>query len=192
MTGWKRMTLISSGLPAVFVLAVAPARADMLAAGAHFPQWTLPDQTGAMQSSTQLAGKPYLLWFYPRASTPGCTAEGRGFRDAYAELQREGLVIIGVSFDSPETNAEFARQEEFPFSLLSDTSKSLAIDVGAADSASQWMARRVSYLVGPDGVVWVAYDSVDPRGHAEQVLADMRSKRATQSQPQGGQSKEAD
>jgi peroxiredoxin Q/BCP len=179
-------------LSVVFLLSVVPARADMLAAGAHFPDWTLPDQTGAARSSTELVGKPYLLWFYPRASTPGCTAEGRGFRDAYAELQGEGLAIIGVSFDAPEANAEFARAEEFPFPLLSDTSKSLAIAVGAADSPSQWMARRVSYLVGPDGVVWVAYDSVDPRGHAAQVLADMRSKRATPSQLQGGQSNEAD
>jgi peroxiredoxin Q/BCP len=172
--------------------AANPASAGMLDAGARFPEWRLPDQTGTTRSSAELAGKPYLLWFYPRASTPGCTAEGRGFRDAYAELQGEGLAIVGVSFDAPDANAEFARDEEFPFPLLSDSDKTLAIAVGAADSPSQWMARRVSYLVGPDGVVWVAYDTVDPRGHAAQVLADVRARRATPAQEQGGQSKGPD
>jgi peroxiredoxin Q/BCP len=172
--------------------AATPASAGMLDAGARFPEWRLPDQTGTTRSSAELAGKPYLLWFYPRASTPGCTAEGRGFRDAYAELQGEGLAIVGVSFDAPDANAEFARDEEFPFPLLSDSDKTLAIAVGAADSPSQWMARRVSYLVGPDGVVWVAYDTVDPRGHAAQVLADVRARRATPAQEQGGQSKGPD
>jgi peroxiredoxin Q/BCP len=172
--------------------AATPASAGMLDAGARFPEWRMPDQTGTTRSSAELAGKPYLLWFYPRASTPGCTAEGRGFRDAYAELQGEGLAIVGVSFDAPDANAEFARDEEFPFPLLSDSDKTLAIAVGAADSPSQWMARRVSYLVGPDGVVWVAYDTVDPRGHAAQVLADVRARRATPAQEQGGQSKGPD
>jgi peroxiredoxin Q/BCP len=173
-------------------LTTIPASADMLVAGARFPEWRMSDQTGAARSSADLAGKPYLLWFYPRASTPGCTAEGRGFRDAYAELQGEGLTIVGVSFDAPDANADFAREEEFPFPLLSDTDKTLAIAVGAADSPSQWMARRVSYLVGPDGVVWVAYDAVDPRGHATQVLADVRARRAASAQGQGGQSKDPD
>ena len=173
-------------------LAASAASADMLDTGARFPEWRMSDQTGTPRSSADLAGKPYLLWFYPRASTPGCTAEGRGFRDAYAELRGEGLTIIGVSFDAPEANAEFAREEEFPFPLLSDSDKTLAIAVGAADSPSQWMARRVSYLVGPDGVVWVAYDTVDPRGHAAQVLADVRARRASQPQEQGGQSKDSD
>ena len=172
--------------------AATPASAGMLDAGARFPEWRMPDQTGTTLSSAELAGKPYLLWFYPRASTPGCTAEGRGFRDAYAELQGEGLAIVGVSFDAPDANAEFAREEEFPFPLLSDSDKTLAIAVGAADSPSQWMARRVSYLVGPDGVVWVAYDTVDPRGHAAQVLTDVRARRAVPAQEQGGQSKGPD
>lgn len=173
-------------------LSASPVSAGMLDAGARFPEWRLPDQTGTTRSSTELAGKPYLLWFYPRASTPGCTAEGRGFRDAYAEMQGEGLAIVGVSFDAPDANAEFARDEEFPFPLLSDSDKTLALAVGAADSPSQWMARRVSYLVGPDGVVWVAYDTVDPRGHATQVLADVRARRAAAAQEQGGQSNDPD
>jgi peroxiredoxin Q/BCP len=173
-------------------LSPSPVAAEMLAAGDRFPQWQMPDQTGATRSSQELAGRPYLLWFYPRASTPGCTVEGRGFRDAYAQLQAEGLAIVGVSFDAPEANAEFARVEEFPFPLLSDTSKSLAVAVGAADSTWRLMARRISYLVSPDGTVWVAYDTVDPSGHAAQVLADVRARKIASSQEQGGQSKDPD
>lgn len=185
-----RLTVVA-GL-ALGLLSASFADAGMIAAGARFPEWKMPDQTGAVRRSEEFAGKPYLLWFYPRAATPGCTAEGRGFRDAHADLQAQGLAIVGVSFDKPEANAEFARDEEFPFPLLSDKDKSLAIAVGAADSPSQWMARRISYLVGPDGVVWVAYDEVDPRGHAAQVLADVRARHQAPAQEQGGQSNDPD
>ena len=90
---------------AIGPLAASPVSAGMLDVGARFPEWRMPDQTGATRSSAELAGKPYLLWFYPRASPPGCTAEGRGFRDAYAELQGEGLAIVGVSFDAPDAKS---------------------------------------------------------------------------------------
>jgi peroxiredoxin Q/BCP len=152
------------------------ASAGMLAKGARFPDWKLSDQAGKERSSAELAGKPYLLWFYPRASTPGCTAEGRAFRDAYAEISTAGLVVLGVSFDAPAANAEFAAAEEFPFPLLSDSERKLATAVGAASAPDQWYARRISYLVGPDGTVLVAYDDVEPKGHAAQVLADFRAR----------------
>ena len=192
MTRNRSASTLLAAVLTVRILSATPALAEMLAAGARFPDWTLQDQSGASRSAAEFAGKPYLLWFYPRASTPGCTAEGRGFRDAYAELQAEGLAVVGVSFDAPESNAEFARDEGFPFPLLSDTGKTLAVAVGAADSSWRLMARRVSYLVGPDGVVWVAYESVDPSTHAAQVLADVRARRAPPAQAQGGQSKDAD
>lgn len=148
--------------------------AEMLAKGASFPEWKLVDHAGKERSSAELAGKPYLLWYYPRASTPGCTAEGRGFRDAYAEISSAGLAVFGVSFDKPAANAEFAAAEEFPFPLLSDTERTLAVAVGAAAKPDQWYAKRISYLVGPDGKVLVAYDDVDPKEHAGQVLGDFR------------------
>lgn len=162
---------------AAYTLTVSgTASAGMLGDGAPFPAWELRDQTGATRSSNELSGRSYVLWFYPRASTPGCTAEGRAFRDAYAEIQEAGLTVIGVSFDSPDKNADFAKAEEFPFPLLSDTERKLAVAVGAADSADQWYARRISYLVGPDGKVLVAYDSVEPAVHAMQVLTDFRAR----------------
>jgi peroxiredoxin Q/BCP len=146
---------------------------DMLKSGDTFPTWSLVDQTGVTLTSGDLAGKTYLLWFYPKAMTPGCTAEGQGLRDHFTAFQSAGIEIMGVSFDDPKDNATFARQQHFPFRLLSDRDRTLAEAVGAADSANQPAARRISYLVGPDGKVRRAYDTVRPATHAQQVLADV-------------------
>ena len=148
------------------------ARAELLQPGDPFPSWSLPDQTGKTVSASDLAGKPYLLWFYPRAMTPGCTAEGRQLRDRFADFQKRGVEVLGVSFDTPEKNAEFVRAEEFPFRLLSDQDRALAVAVGAARAKDQSAAARISYLVGPDGKVRRAYGEVSPASHAGQVLGD--------------------
>jgi thioredoxin-dependent peroxiredoxin len=152
----------------------APARgAGLLAPGDSFPAWSLIDQSGATVSSASLAGKSYLLWFYPRAMTPGCTAEGQALRDRYPDFQAKGVEILGVSFDDPKSNAEFVAEEKFPFRLLSDQDRALAAAVGAATSREQSAASRISYLVGPDGKVRKVYGSVDPRRHAAEVLGDL-------------------
>jgi peroxiredoxin Q/BCP len=164
-----------------------PAPAEMLGRGAAFPAWQMQDHEGTLRSSNEFTGRAYLLWFYPKASTPGCTAEGRALRDAYVEIQSTGLAVVGVSFDKPEANAEFASAEGFPFPLLSDTERKLALAVGAAESAGQWYARRISYLVGADGSVLVAYESVDPASHAAEVLKDFRARTARQGAPAGKQ-----
>ncbi|HVM95267.1 MAG TPA: peroxiredoxin [Candidatus Acidoferrales bacterium] len=151
------------------------AMAKMLEPGEKFPAWQLPDQTGAQFSSSQLAGTTYLLWFYPKAMGVGCTAEGNGLRDSYAELTAKQVTVIGVSFDAPFTNLQFIRRRHYPFRLLSDTDRKLALAVGAADSPSQSVSRRMSYLIGPDGKVRKAYAGVNPANHAKQVLADVSS-----------------
>jgi peroxiredoxin Q/BCP len=145
----------------------------LLAAGDAFPAWTLTDQTGATVSSRELAGKTYLLWFYPKALTPGCTAEGQGLRDSFPAFEERHVEIFGVSFDPPAQNKAFVDAEHFPFRLLSDGDRTLALAVGAADSPAQPAARRISYLVGPDGRVRAVYGSVTPASHARDVLADL-------------------
>jgi peroxiredoxin Q/BCP len=150
----------------------APAGAAMVDAGKSFPAWKLTDHTGTSVSSDQLAGKAYLVWFYPAAMTPGCTAEGRGLRDEIDAYRSAGIEILGVSFDRPEDNRRFVESESFPFRLLSDSDRKLALAVGAATAADQGYARRISYLVGPDRKVIEAYDQVNPTEHAAEVLAD--------------------
>lgn len=147
--------------------------AGLLKAGDVFPAWTLVDQRGEPVSSADLVGKTYLLWYYPKALTPGCTAEGCALRDSYAAFEKLGVVVLGVSFDEPKDNAEFAAKNGFPFKLLSDAKKELAVAVGAADSPKRMWARRISYLVGPDGKVVKAYENVSPSNHAGEVLADL-------------------
>jgi peroxiredoxin Q/BCP len=149
-------------------------RRAVLKSGDAFPAWELPNQAGAMVSSKGYAGKTYLLYFYPKAMTSGCTTEGCVLRDNYTGFEKAGVQIIGVSFDDPKANAEFAAKYKFPFPLLSDTKRTLAVEVGAADSPSRLWARRISYLVGPDGKVLVAYPEVTPSEHATQVLGDIQ------------------
>jgi peroxiredoxin Q/BCP len=95
-------------------------------------------------------------------------------RDVYADLKKAGVEVLGVSFDSVKANGKFVKKENFPFRLLSDSKRTLAVQVGAADSPSRLFARRISYLVGPDGTVLKAYRDVDPATHAEDVLNDVK------------------
>lgn len=162
----------------VLGLAVAPAFAstELPAPGTPFPSWSLRDHTGKVVTSESLAGKTYLLWYYPKAQTPGCTIEGRGLRDDFPAFQQRGVEILGVSFDDPKANATFVTAEKFPFRLLSDTDRTLALQVGAATSADAPVSRRVSFLVGPDGKVLKTYGMVIPTTHAADVLADIVSR----------------
>jgi peroxiredoxin Q/BCP len=164
------------------VVAVAAALAGSLATagpegtlnpGDPLPAWSMTDHTGATVRSADLAGKRYLLWFYPKAMTSGCTAEGCALRDSFAEFQRLGVEVLGVSFDRPDRNAEFVKENSFPFRLLTDADKALAIALGAADSDKRLFPRRISYLVGADGKVLRSYAQVDPATHARQVLDDL-------------------
>jgi peroxiredoxin Q/BCP len=166
--------LLRAGLALVCVaLGFSTATAEMLKPGDRFPDWALTDQTGARVASSDLAGKTYLLWFYPKAQTPGCTAEGDALRDSFASFEKAKIEILGVSFDEPRANAEFVRAEKFPFRLLSDHDHKLALAVGAAQSSEQPVATRVSYLVDGNGRVLKAYGQVVPSSHAGQVLADL-------------------
>jgi peroxiredoxin Q/BCP len=154
---------------------IASVAAEMLQPGDPFPAWTLTDHTGAVVSSKDLTGRRYLLWYYPKAMTPGCTAEGNALRDNFPQFQTQAVEILGVSFDSVADNAAFVNEQGFPFRLLSDPDRKLAVAVGAASSTNQAVARRISYLVGPDAKVIKAYPSVNPATHAQDVLADLRA-----------------
>src|SRR2546428_8779835 len=91
----------------------------LLAPGDAFPAWTLSDQTGATVSSRDLAGKTYLLWFYPKAMTPGCTTEGDGLRDSFAAFQERRAEIISGAFVPPAANKTLVDAEPFSLSPLS-------------------------------------------------------------------------
>jgi peroxiredoxin Q/BCP len=170
------MRMLLSTLALFLALGPRVGNAALLKAGDPFPAWSLTADTGATMSSKDLAGKTYVLWFFPKAMTPGCTAEGRSFRDEAGAFQQEGVTILGVSFDTPADNAAFVKAEGFPFRLLSDQDHALALKTGAADSPSTPVAHRISFVVGPDGTVKQAYGTVNPANHAKDVLADLHKR----------------
>ena len=119
------------------------------------------------------AGKKLVIYFYPRDNTPGCTQEGQDFRDLTAQFRRAGALIFGVSPDSIESHQKFRAKMKFPFDLLSDESKAVALAYGAVDDLEAKTAKRISYLIGPDGKIKKAYATVKAADHPEQVLGDL-------------------
>jgi peroxiredoxin Q/BCP len=145
----------------------------LLTQGQPAPDFAVTDHTGETVKLSDLAGKYVLLWFFPEADTPGCTTEGIGFRDRLGDLRDLGAVILGASFDSIEANKAFADKNDFPFVLLCDTSRDLGVKYGAADDRDAANARRISYLIAPDGTIARVYDQVGPTNHPRQVLEDL-------------------
>jgi len=145
----------------------------MLKAGDTAPDFTVPTHEGKPLSLSSLRGHKVLLWFYPQADTPRCTAEGCSIRDQYSYYEQNNIVVLGVSFDSVEDNAAFVKKFNFPFALLCDTGRQLGIAYGACDNPKARYAERISYVIDEQGVIVRAYPQVNPRDHAAQVLADI-------------------
>ncbi len=148
----------------------------MLKVGDPAPDFTAQTHEGKPLSLSSLRGQKVLLWFYPKADTPGCCLEGRGFRDQIAEFSACNTAVVGVSFDSVEENAAFARKFDFPFPLVCDTDRRIALAYGACDDPAAPAANRISYLIDEQGRVERVYPHVNPRDHASQVLVDLIEK----------------
>jgi thioredoxin-dependent peroxiredoxin len=145
----------------------------MLKAGDDAPDFTVMTHEGKSLTLTSLRGHKVLLWFYPQADTPDCTAEGCSLRDQYNYYEENDIVVLGVSFDSVEDNAAFVKKFGFPFALLCDTSRDIGIAYGACDNPKARYAERISYVIDEQGKILRAYPQVNPRDHAAQVLADL-------------------
>ena len=144
----------------------------LIEAGAIGPDFSLPDQDGKTVSKDDFAGRYVLLWWYPKADTPGWTTEGNGFRDRIQEFEKANTVIVGISYDSPELNKAFRDKFSFPYDLLSDENGQVSIAYGVSESDSARSPRK-SVLLDPNGSVAVAYDEVKPADHPDQVLSDL-------------------
>jgi thioredoxin-dependent peroxiredoxin len=143
----------------------------MLQIGTQAPSFTLIDDQGKTRSLSDYLGKYILIYFYPKDDTPGCTTEACTIRDFYNDYEKMGITVVGISHDTPETHADFKIKYELPFTLLSDPKKEVITAYGAKGG---FMTRRCSYLVDPKGVIVKTYPSVDPAGHAMQILQDVR------------------
>ncbi len=145
----------------------------MLQVGEPAPEFTVQSHDGATVSLCTWRGKKVLLWFYPEAGTPGCTLEGRGFRDHQEYFDDNGIQILGVSFDPVDRNSAFALKCGFKFPLLCDVDRKIALAYGACSNAKAQSAERISFLIDEHGKIARVYDQVDPRDHPARVLADI-------------------
>lgn len=138
-----------------------------------------PDQDGNDVSSDDLAGTPYVLYFYPKDDTPGCTKEACGIRDAWSEFAAAGLKVFGVSKDDAAKHQKFIAKYELPFPLLTASEEELA-RVGVWVEKNMYGRKymgisRETFLVGADGVVLKHYPKVKPADHATELLADFKA-----------------
>lgn len=153
-----------------------PARGAAVGEGDPAPRFELLDQDGKKVSSKSLRGETYVLFFYPKDNTPGCTTEACGFRDSLPEFEEVGARVIGVSPDSVASHLGFARKHELPFTLLSDPGQVLATAYGVwalkKNYGREYMGIvRSTFLVDGAGVIRKAWRGVRVNGHVAEVQA---------------------
>jgi thioredoxin-dependent peroxiredoxin len=139
------------------------------------PTFSLPATGGASWELADAAGKPLVVYFYPKDATPGCTREGESFRDLYPRFRKAGIEVVGVSPDSPASHEKFRQKYGFPFALLSDGDKSACqlFDVWKEKSmyGRKYMGvERSTFLIDGKGVLRREWRKVKVPGHAEEVL----------------------
>lgn len=146
-----------------------------IAAGDAAPSFVLKDHSGNLVSSESLRGSPYLIYFYPKDDTPGCTLEACSFRDSAPRFSAKGVRVLGVSPDSPETHARFRKKYGLTFPLLSDPEKTLAKAYGVwvkkLNYGREYMGvERSTFFVDRGGVVRKAWRRVRVPGHVDEVV----------------------
>ena len=150
----------------------------MLKEGIKAPNFSLEDQNGDLVKLKDFEGKKVLLWFYPKASTPGWTIEGQRLRDEFQNFKQANTVILGMSADNVKSQNNFCNKQNFPFQLLSDTEKT-TIRAYEAIGMKKMYGReyegifRISYLIDAKGIIEKVYSKVKPKEHASEVLKDI-------------------
>ncbi len=139
-----------------------------LAVGTDAPAFTVKDTNGNTVSLSDFAGKTVVLYFYPKDDTPGCTKQACSFRDAKTEYQNQDVVVLGVSADDEASHQAFTQKYNLNFPLLADTNQTL---IKAYDVDGGGYAKRVTYVIGPDGKIIHVDASVNTSTHASDVLA---------------------
>jgi peroxiredoxin Q/BCP len=147
----------------------------MLAEGDAAPDFTLPDQDGNPVSLGDLRGQTVVLYFYPRADTPGCTIQACGVRDRAADYARAGARVIGVSPDPVAAVGKFAGKYGLEFTLLADEEHSVAEAYGTwgekrMGEKTYWGVQRSTFILDPDGRIARVFPKVSPKTHDDVVL----------------------
>ena len=148
----------------------------MIEAGTEAPDFTLPNQDGEDVTLSSLRGGPVVLYFYPKADTPGCTTQACGIRDRTGEYEAAGARVLGVSPDDPKDLRKFADKYGLPFTLLADADHAVAESYGVWVEKSMYGKKymgvqRATFIIGPDGVVQHVIPKASPKTHDDDVLA---------------------
>jgi peroxiredoxin Q/BCP len=144
--------------------------------GKKAPAFSLKDQAGQSHSLADYAGRPVVLYFYPKDDTPGCTREACAFQDHLPQFGKGTAAVLGVSVLDEKSKAKFASKYRLTFPLLADPDHAVIDKYGAWQEKSMYGKKymgvaRLTYLIGPDGRVVRRWDAVKVDGHAEEVLA---------------------
>jgi thioredoxin-dependent peroxiredoxin len=147
-----------------------------LEVGDTAPDFTTPDQNGDPVTLSKLKGKPVVLYFYPKADTPGCTTQACGVRDHKADYSDAGATVLGVSPDPVKKIGKFVDKFDLGFPLLSDEDHSVAEAYGVWVEKSMYGRtymgnERTTFVIGPDGVITHVFRKVKPAEHDEKILA---------------------
>jgi peroxiredoxin Q/BCP len=146
------------------------------AVGSAAPGFELQDQNGDWHNLEDYQGQWLAVYFYPKDDTPGCTTEACNFRDNIYAFKAIGANVVGISVDDVESHKEFSDKYKLPFTLLADVGGGTAKAYGVLrDFKLMKIAKRESFIIGPDGKVAKHYEDVDPDTHTQQVLADLEA-----------------
>jgi peroxiredoxin Q/BCP len=150
--------------------------AGVVREGEPAPDFTLTSDAGVRISLSDFRGKPVVLYFYPKDDTTGCTTQACGIRDTYADFERAGAVVLGISPDDVAAHVKFREKYGLPFTLLADPEHEVAERYGVWGE-KKYMGRtylgvnRTTFLIAPDGTVAKVLHGVKPATHADDVLA---------------------
>jgi peroxiredoxin Q/BCP len=152
----------------------------MIDPGKKAPVFSLPDQEGEKHALADYAGRPVVLYFYPKDDTPGCTKESCAFQDNLPKFKKSKAAVFGVSVLNSASKAKFAAKYGLTFPLLADEDHAVMEKYGVWQEKSMYGKKymgvaRTTYLIGPDGKVVKRWDGVKVDGHAEEVLAAVQA-----------------
>ena len=141
--------------------------------------FTLQDDQDQTVHLSDFAGRPVVLFFYPKADTPGCTIEACGFRDTFKKLQKAGAVVRGISRDTVKAQHKFKEKYDLPYPLLADVDEKVCKQFDVLKEKNMYGKKvigieRTTFLIGPDQKLVKVFPKVKPEGHAEEVLAELK------------------
>lgn len=143
--------------------------------GTPAPEFELPDQDGQLHSLEDYRDQWVVLYFYPKDETPGCTTEACEFRDNIFAFRDLGVQILGVSLDDVESHKAFAKNHNLPFPLLADSDGETSTAYGVKTRMfGMTVAKRQTFIIGPDGDIAKHYEKVKPDEHSAELLADLK------------------